>query len=134
MKITTVKKARKDYPNDMIKKGDTYYYCEPKRRKTGGIRKMRFKAKSSCESWIKSWGNRFRGEFSINIESYNERFADLQDEDQKQELLDEIDQFISEKQDNLNNVPYQLQEGHILNEQIEELEQIRDEVDNWEED
>jgi hypothetical protein len=121
MKITTVNKARKDYPNEMIKKGDTYYYCEPQRRKTGGVRKMRFKAKLSCESWISSYGKRFQGEFSSNIQSYNDRLVDLENEEQKQELLNEIDEFIDQKQSSLDNIPYQLQESHVLNEQIEEM-------------
>lgn len=133
MKITQIKKARKDYPDQTINKGDQYFYCEPQRRKTGGVRKMRFKTLSACQSWIVSYSKRFQGEFSTNMEVYNEQFNNLENQDQKDELLNEIDQFIDEKQSNLDNIPYQLQESHILTEQLEQLNELRDEVDNWEE-
>lgn len=131
MKITTVIKARKDYPNEGIKKGDTYYYFEPQRRKAG-IRKVYNKDRKALERDMSIYCKSFQGEFTTNMQSYNERLADLDDEFLKQELLDEIEEFISKKQERLDNIPYQLQESHVLNEQIEELELLRDEVDNCE--
>ena len=48
----------------------------------------------------------------------------------KDELAQEIEEFLNQKRDSLDNLPYQLQESHILNEQIEELEALLDEVNS----
>lgn len=124
-------KAAKNYPDDKIEKGDIYYYCTPKSlRKTKDQRK-RFKLEILCKEWITNYAKSHRGEYGSNMEDWQIRFTELEDEDQKDELVQEIEEFLDQKRDSLDNLPYQLQESHILNEQIEELESFLEDVNSW---
>jgi microsomal dipeptidase-like Zn-dependent dipeptidase len=130
MKIYFIKKANKDYLTEGIEKGDEYYYCEPKGlRKT--TRKIRRHTAKEISAWILRYMKSFQGEFASNMDSWSQTLNGLEDEDQKEELLQEINDFIEQKQQNLDNIPHSLQESHVLNEQIDELEQFRDEVQQW---
>lgn len=84
------------------------------------------------EEWIQDYAKSHRGEFGSNMEDWQIRFTELEDEDQKQELVQEIEEFLEQKQNSLDNLPYSLQESHVLNEQIEELEQLLEDVNSWE--
>lgn len=131
MRISTAK-ARKDYPNEMIVKGQVYYYCEPQRRKTGGVRKIRSTSKQFIENWIRNYMSRFRGEFASNMDEWRTRLGELSTQEEKDELYEEVQAFYEEKCDNLSNVPDQLQESHVLNEQIEELDSFMEEIESTE--
>lgn len=124
-------KAKKDYPNDDIKKGELYYYCTPKSYRKQKDRRKKSKFKALLEEWITSYAKSHRGEFGSNMEDWQIRFTELEDEDQKDELVQEIEEFLDQKRDSLDNLPYQLQESHILNEQIEELESFLEDVNSW---
>lgn len=130
MKIFTAK-ARQDYPNDNIKKGELYYYCTPRSYRKQKDRRKKDKSKVMLEEWIQNYAKSHRGEFGSNMEDWQIRFTELEDEDQRDELAQEIEDFLDQKRDSLDNLPYQLQESHILNEQIEELETLLDEVNSW---
>lgn len=132
MKIYHVKSARKDYPKDDIIKGQKYWYCEPKRKKAG-VRIIRRKTKPEVESWVNQYRKRFMGEMSSNMEDWRQRFENLYYSDEKDELLAEVNDFLDEKKESLNNIPCQLQESHILNDQITELEEFIGEIEEWEE-
>lgn len=127
MKIYTVKKARKEYPEDNIKPGDTYYYVSPKGRK-----KERSKSIEALGIWCTNYMKLFRGELASNMEDWETRKEGLQGEDERDTLLDEVNEFLEEKQSNLENVPESLQESHILNEQIEQLEEFIEELESIE--
>lgn len=130
MKIYFIKRAYRDYPTEAIEKGDEYYYCEPKSlRKT--TRRIRRHTAEEVSAWIQQYMKSFQGEFASNMENWPAILDQLEDEDQRGELLQEIDNFIEQKQQNLDNVPQSLQQSHVLNEQIDELEQFRDEVQRW---
>lgn len=126
MKIYSIKRANKDYPEDNIKKGDPYFYCRPK-----GLKKIKNKSKSLLEEWIRDYIKSHQGEFASNMERWQVAFTELIEESDKEELLEEIDDFISQKEDSLSNIPDQLQESHVINEQLEELNSFRDEVEGW---
>lgn len=132
MKIYTVT-ARQDYPVEGIKKGDIYVYCRPKKRKNGGVGKMRFKTVPELNQWVERYGKSFRGEFGNRMEEFQERFDWLSDNDERDELVSDIDEFIDEKQSSLDNMPSELQESSVINEQMEELESLKSEVESWEE-
>lgn len=132
MKIHCVKSARKDYPNEGIKKGEQYFYCEPKRKKAG-IRIVRRKDKADVSKWITAYGKGFQGTFGSNMDEWRQRYENLYYEDERDELLAEVNDFLEEKKDSLENLPQQLQESHVLNEQIQELEDFVTELEEWEE-
>lgn len=123
--------ARKDYPEEQIKKGDLYWYCEPKRRRAG-VRKIRRKTEAELNQWIQSYRNRFKGEFTTNMEDWEKRLGELSSEEERDELYQEVQDFYQEKCDNLTNLPEQLQESHILNEQIEQLDNFMEEIEGTE--
>ena len=130
MRIYHVKRARKDYPEEEIKKGDEYFYCHPKGKDSDGKkRKVKRRTKEALQSWITSYAKSHRGEFASNMEDWEARIenGDLEG------LREEVEEFLDEKSNNLDNIPWELQEGHILNEQIEELEQFLNEIPDEEE-
>lgn len=127
MKIYSIKKAKKDYPDDNIKKGDSYFYCRPK-----GLGKIRSRYKPSLEEWIQDYIKSFRGEFATNMAEWEIKFTELTDNQEKEDLLEEIDEFISQKEDSLANIPDSLQDSSIINEQLDELRSFREDVDSWE--
>lgn len=78
----------------------------------------------------------FMTEFNANMDDYNERLENLQetfDEDDKDQLINDIEDFKSQKEESLSNMPDHLQESSVLNEQIEELDNILSEVQDLEE-
>lgn len=129
MKIYPVKKARKDYPSFNIKKGDEYFFCYPK---SAGVKRMMHTSRTGLLSWINNYARGFMGEMATNMEAWQERLVSITTQDEKDVILEEINDFLEQKQDNLSNIPDQLQESHIINEQIQELEDLIQEVEDIE--
>jgi phosphoglycerate-specific signal transduction histidine kinase len=79
---------------------------------------------------------KLKSEYDTNLEDYKDRMDNLNnefDEDEKYQLLNDIEEFKLELESKLSNIPEQLQESSILNERIEELDSLYDEVENIEE-
>lgn len=133
MKIYTIASAGKDYPAEGINKGDEYFYCTPKSLRKTKDQKKRSNSRVELQQWIAKYGKSFQGAMASNMEDWQERFENLESNDDRDELVEEISGFIDEKQSSLDNLPYQLQESHVLNEQIDELDNFRTEVESWEE-
>jgi hypothetical protein len=67
---------------------------------------------------ISEWDEKF-GDFGERI---NECTENEESEDEKQQLLEEIEEYRDELQSRLDRIPYQLQESSVLNERIEMLD------------
>lgn len=132
MKIHTVKKARKDYSEFGVKKGDSYVYCFPKSFRKSGNRKLIRKTVEEIRIWIKEYANSKRGEYSSLVEEVTNFLSEPNFED-IDGMIERVDEMYEEKTQNLENIPHQLQENHILNEQIESLEQLKEELEQLKE-
>ena len=73
-----------------------------------------------------------KSEYDENMENFNASKENLEDEDAKEQLVTEIEEFRDELDGRLNNMPEQLQESSILNERIEELDSLIGEVNEIE--
>lgn len=131
LRIHTVERARKMHigPSGLVEIliGDKYYWT-----KANYQDRVCSKKRSVIEKWIKDYRNSKRGEFSINLEDWQSRLESLESEEEREELLQEIDEFLDQKNESRDNLPESLQESHVLNEQIEELESFREEVESAE--
>ena len=122
LKVETIKKARKDYPNEGIKKGDTYY-------------KWSFNFGPTFKSLVYPTRNQltrsdFLGQFYDLEDGTAARFEGLDNGDDiesaKDELVSDIQNLLDETQEKLENMPEQLREssdaGNTLQERIDGLE------------
>ena len=66
------------------------------------------------------------------MEDWEKRLGELSNREEKEEIISEVNEFIDQKRESLENMPQQLQEGHMINDQIEELEQFIEEVESTE--
>lgn len=129
MRVHSVKKARVDYwkkgqdgqPDTiLIAKGEPYFWWKF-RNQDRVISKTR-PTKDQLRKYPKP-------EFQVNMESYQNRREDAVEED-REELLQEVQDYKGELQEKLDNMPQQLQESSILNEYIEQLEELEGELEN----
>jgi len=122
-RVNHVKKARKDYPNFGIKKGDSYYYWS---FRFGPTIKSKNRPKPSQLT---------RSEFLSQIYEITECIDDLTindigeegAEDLISDFVSEIESLQDETQGKLDNMPYQLQDadvGQMLQERIENLDDM----------
>ena len=134
VKVHHVKKARKDYPEAGIKKGDSYYWWK---KRYGGIH--RSKTRPTRQQLTSS-------PFLASVYDIEDTIADFSVEIEGKsvdEIREEIENFIdsvvsdlqdlqSECEDSLYNMPEQLQEtseaGMLLQERIDMLEEWADEL------
>jgi chromosome segregation ATPase len=130
MTIVHVKKARKEKLDAngkvLVEVGQEYWTV-----KSGRFDKGTIFTKPPTRHEVR----RFMSEFNANIDEYNERLEALQeqyDEDDKDQLISDIEEFRDQKQESLGNMPEHLQESSVLNTQIEELESILSEVEDIE--
>ena len=130
MKVYHVKKARKDYPEAGIKKGESYYWWKPR---FWGVR--RSKTYPSRQELTQS-------DFLCRVYDIEDEIAeglevDIEDDPSEIEseienwlmnIISEIEELISECEDKLYNMPEQLQDtseaGILLQDRIDAL-------DNW---
>jgi len=121
-KVNTVKKARKDYPDFGIKKGDTYYYWSFNFGPT--VKSKTYPKRSQLT----------RSDFLAQLwdleDGLPERFHNLDNvsdiESELETLKDEIQNLLDGTQEKYDNMPEQLQEssdaGQTLQERIDALE------------
>jgi hypothetical protein len=120
-KVTEVKKARKDYPNFGIKKGDTYYHWSFKMGP-----KMMSKTYPKRSQLTRS---DFLSQLYDLEDEIGSRFEGIDNPDDISGVLDDlksdIESLRDSEQDKLDSLPEQFQEagpGEIINERIEALE------------
>lgn len=130
-RVHFVKKARKDYLNFGIKKGDSYYYWE---FRYGGVHKSKVRPRPSQLT---------QSEFLGTVYSIQEQIEDLSTDEDFQSFIDglveELETLRDDCDDKLSNMPDQLQDaptGELLqnrsgdiDEMISELESIDTDVD-----
>lgn len=112
-KANFVKKARKDYPEHNIKKGESYYWWS---FRYGGKHYSKTPPKNS---------QLINSPFDRSVEELQERQSEMTYEDLVNALpsfIGDIESLRDECQDSLDNMPEGLQESSILNERIEGLE------------
>ena len=128
MKVHFVKKARKDYPEAGIKKGESYYWWKPryggiKRSKTYPSRQELTQSEFLCRVYD------IEDELSsieIDIEGKNKEEIEQEIRDTLESIISEIEELRDECEDKLYNMPEQLQDtseaGILLQERIDALE------------
>lgn len=103
----------------LVRKGNKYFTWHPK----GSDWQYSIHRPDLRSDWQRTI-DEFREKIdTINGEEYLDGAGDSE-EDVQQEIQDKIDEL----QTNLDNMPEQLQEGHILKDRIEELEQLLEEL------
>jgi len=127
-RATLVKKARKDYPQAGIKKGESYWWWQFAFSARSLSKTEPTRSQLTQSSFLSQL---YALEDGIDWDVF-ETFAGLQDE--RDTLIAEIDNLRDEAQDSLDNMPEHLQDtsssGELLTERIEMLEQWRDELEN----
>lgn len=126
-RVHHVKKARKDYPEWGIKKGEPYYWWK---FRYGRIHR----SKTPPKPWQLTQSEFLQEVYQIQDEidnfSINEDLPpnDIQEdiESRLNDIMERIDELRDEQEDKLNNMPEQLQDtseaGMLLQERIENLE------------
>jgi len=121
-RVETIKKARKDYPNDEIKKGDTYY-------------KWSFNFGPTFKSLVYPTRSQltrsdFLGQLYDMEDGLSTRFEGLDNESDieaaRDDLVGDIQNLLDETQERLEGMPEQLREtsqsGETLQERVDGLE------------
>ena len=136
MKIHFVKKARKDYPEAGIKKGESYYWWKPR---YGGIRRSKTypSRQELTQSEFLCRVYDIEDELSsieIDIEGKNKEEIEQEIRDTLESIISEIEELRDECEDKLYNMPEQLQDtseaGILLQERIDALEDWISELEN----
>jgi len=136
LKIHFVKKARKDYPEAGIKKGESYYWWKPR---YGGIRRSKTypSRQELTQSEFLCRVYDIEDELSsieIDIEGKNKEEIEQEIRDTLESIISEIEELRDECEDKLYNMPEQLQDtseaGILLQERIDALEDWISELEN----
>ena len=140
MKVHFVKKARKDYPEDGIKKGESYYWWKPRyggirRSKTYPSRQELTQSEFLCRVYdIEDELSVIRTQIETNIEGKNKEEIEELIRDALEMIIIEIGELRDECEDKLYNMPEQLQDtseaGILLQERIDALEDWISELEN----
>ena len=140
MKVHFVKKARKDYPEDGIKKGESYYWWKPRyggirRSKTYPSRQELTQSEFLCRVYdIEDELSVIRTQIETNIEGKNKEGIEELIRDALEMIIIEIGELRDECEDKLYNMPEQLQDtseaGILLQERIDALEDWISELEN----
>ena len=136
MKIHHVKKARKDYPEAGIKKGESYYWWKPRyggirRSKTYPSRQELTQSDFLCRVYdIEDELN----SIEIDIEGKSREEIEQEIENELQGIIGEIEDLRDECEEKLDNMPEQLQDtsdaGMLLQERIEALDGWINDLEN----
>ncbi|GAG11759.1 unnamed protein product [marine sediment metagenome] len=137
-RVTHVKSARKDNPAHGIKKGDSYYWWAFRMGRTS-IKKF---SKTPPKPWELTqsafWQEQLQlidqietacGSAENALQSINMNFMD----DLSNELegvLNDIENLKDQAEESLYNLPEQLQDSHMLNDRMNDLESWHDEMDS----
>ena len=115
-RVHTVQKARKDYPDDGISKGDTYYW-------------WKFPYGSRIMSLIyPKRGQLTKSPYKSSAYDIDDNIQALEDPEELSSIADEIGGLRDEAQDALDNMPEHLQETSSSG---ETLQQYVDDLDGW---
>jgi len=127
VKLHYVKKARKDYPEAGIKKGEPYYWWK---FRFSGIRRSKFRPRRSQLT---------QSEFLAQVYDIEDTIADLNTVSSFEELseavvdiVEEIRRLAEEQQDKLDNMPDSLQygpTGELLENRIRACEEWADDIE-----
>ena len=90
------------------------------------------KGKPTCYSLTKPTFPRLISEYDENMEKWDIEKNEIPSEEEKEQLILEIEEFRDEQQEKIDNMPWQLQEDHILTERVEELDALIDEINDIE--
>ena len=123
-RVTHVKKARKNYKEQGIKKGESYYWW-----------KFRFGSKHMSKTAPKRQ-QLTQSNFYISLYDLEDRINDLIADDtlssEVESIIEDIRQLAEEQEENKNNMPEGLQEGdtgQLLDERKDGLESWADELE-----
>lgn len=129
-RVHTVKKARKNYPDYDIKKGDTYYWW-----------KFRYGGKVKSKTYPKR-AQLTRSGFKQTIYGIEDRIAEISADDPSdlesdiEDIKGELESLKEECESSLENMPENLQEssesGMMLQERIDGLDEAIGELENFE--
>ena len=123
-------KARKDYPNDGIKKGDMYYKWSIK---TGPVSGITFRSPTPPKP-SQLTNSAFYQEYYAIQEQFDEIMSNAEViEDDLNNIRDNLENLRDDTQDKLDNMPEGLQEGNtgqLLQERIDALEQDISEIED----
>ena len=128
MKVHHVKKARKDYPEQGIKRGDSYFWWKPR---YGGIRRSKTypsrQELTQSDFLCRVYDIEDEIAEGINIETRNPEEVENEIEGWISAITEEIEELKEECEEKLDNMPEQLQDtsetGMLLQERIEYLDE-----------
>jgi len=122
--VTFVKKARKDYPEEGIKKGESYYWW-----------KFRFGSKNYSKTQPRP-SQLTQSDFLSQIYGIDERIADMTIEDdfesEIEDIKSELETLQSECEERRDNMPEQLQDsetGELLQGRYDSVDEMISELD-----
>lgn len=127
-KVIHVKKARKSNKALGIKKGCEYWHW----RFNYGSKQVSLTDPGSEYQVIYTEHEGNIRDFEIEKDVLEEKWQEDWD-GQKEDLVGRIEEWRDELQSRLDNIPEQLQESHMINEQIEEVESILSDVESLDE-
>jgi hypothetical protein len=117
------RKARKDYPNQGIEKGDMYYTWAIKMQRGGIVKRSKTYPKRSQLTLSDFLGQAY---------DLDDAVQEAPDIDTLRALADDIRSLGQEQQEKLDNMPEQLQyaaSGELLQERIDQCEEWADSVE-----
>lgn len=114
------RRARKDYPEHGIKKGEMYYYTS---LKTGPRSSRELRQKEPFKPWQLTTSEYQATWLQLQdrIENFDGEHSDLED------IISELEQLRDDTQDKFDNMPEGLQQGdtgQLLEERVSELEDL----------
>lgn len=124
-KVHHIKSARQDYPENGIKKGDSYYKWS---LKTGPKSGQIFRSKTYPKPAQLTSSPFMQQFFGIEEDIANLAFYDAEDlAVSLDDIISQIEQLRDNTQDSLDNIPDNLREGHVA----QLLQERIDALDNW---
>lgn len=124
MPKVTERKARKDYPNNGIKKGDKYFYWKIKTGPASGY---------ACRSLTRPTPSQLNTGFAGTIGEIEASIDAAEDVDGVRSVAEEIRTLGEEQQEKLDNMPEGLQQGdtgQLLQERAEGCESWAGEIES----
>ena len=119
-RVHEVKKARRDYPEEGIRKGETYYYWK---FRFGGLHRSKTYPKRSQLT---------QSGFLSTIYDIEDRLQALTTDDDLQSevesAISELEEAQSEAESSLDNMPDNLRDSSMLNERLEAIENMISEL------
>lgn len=90
------------------------------------------KGRPTCYSLTPPEFPRLVSEYVEKTEEFQQGMQSVSNEDERDELVQQVEEFRDELQERLDNMPWQLQESSVLNERIEELDELIGEINDIE--